>query len=334
MKQSDLKALDSKLLTETPMPTFNSAQLAAFLNVLHEPAQLYDVRGNLVAENQAAQTVSWPDEHGDGEGIIHTIELGEGWFLRHMSVVSHAHAPARLSAKPGMRPSMPTLLSGITHELRNPLAAILTAAGLLQDDPSLGEETAMLLGVVRNESRRMNKILTEFSLYVKPPQPQPEAFNFSQLAQETINELRHDGTLAENLKIENRLPETLAVFADPQQIHQVLTRLMQNAACAVNSQEDGVITLLSYPQEDTARVIICIDDNGPGFSPEESQRAFMPFYSTKAQAIGLGLAIAQGAVQAANGAIWLENRPQEKEASKPQGSRVCFALPVAAADAS
>ena len=325
------------------MPTFNSAQLLAFLNVLHEPAQLYDVHGNLVAQNKAAHNVSWPDESG-GQGIIHTVELGEGWFLRHMNAATSLHAPVRLSGQPGTRPNIQTLLSGITHELRNPLAAILTAAGLLQDDSSLSEETTMLLGVVRNEARRMNKILTEFSLYIKPPQPRPQAFDFSELARETFEELRQNGTLSPTVEIKNRLPNSLMVFADPQQMQQVLARLLHNAACALQPQAKGVISLFSYSQEDTDRAVICVEDDGPGFSPEESQRAFTPFYSTKAQAVGLGLSIAQEAVQTANGAIWIENRLGNhalEEASPSHGAqhgirpdashgaRVCFALPKA-----
>lgn len=313
------------------MPTFNSAQLTAFLNVLPEPTQLYDVRGHLVAQNKTARAVSWPDETGSGEGVIHIVELGEGWFLRRMTVASSSQAPVRLSGQLGARPNMQVLLSGITHELRNPLAAILTAVGLLQDDSSLNEETAMLLGVVRNESRRMNQILTEFSLYVKPPQPQPQLFDFSEVARATLDEQTHNNTLFQTVKIENRLPDSLMVFADPDHMHQVLVRLLENAACALKSQDNGLITLYSYPQDDTKRVVICIEDNGPGFSSEESEQAFVPFYSTKAQSVGLGLSIVQGSVQAANGAIWLENRALVEDSSL-HGSRVCFALPGALPD--
>jgi signal transduction histidine kinase len=315
------------------MPTFNNAQLAAFLNVLHEPAQLYDVRGNLIAENEAARGVLWPDEAGNTKDVIHNIDLGEGWFLRRMSMAGHSHAPARLSGQVGTRPNIQRLMSGITHELRNPLAAILTATSLLQDDPALNEETTLLLGVVRNEARRMNQILTEFSLYIKPPPPQPQAFDFAHMVRETLNELHANGTLAEMIEIKNHLPETLMVFADPHQMQQILSRLLQNAACALKGQSCGAITLFSYHQDDTERTVICIEDNGPGFSEEELHHAFTPFYSTKAQAVGLGLSIAQVAVQGANGAIWLENpvtpanatEPTTKEASS--GARVCFALP-------
>lgn len=324
------------------MPTFNSAQLTAFLNVVHEPAQLYDVRGNLVAENTAAGSVEWPDNDGSSQNVIHTIDLGEGWFLRRMTLPQVAGAPVRISGSGATRPNLQTLMSGITHELRNPLAAILTAASLLHDDKSPSEETtetAMLLNVVRNEARRMASILSEFSLYVKLPQPQPEAFDFNQSVLKVMNDLSGEQNSNKTLHIDNHLPTPLMVYADPLQMHQVLLRLLENAMQSLNGSSSGVITLFSYPQDDTERVVICIEDNGPGFSEEEMQRAFTPFYSTKAQSTGLGLPIAQTAVQAAGGAMWLENRPLEinnsnvsTEATSSGGARVCFALPVAAGE--
>lgn len=316
------------------MPSFNNAQLAAFLNALHEPARLYDVRGNLVAENLPACTVEWPDEDGDGKNIIHTFDLGEGWFIRRMSVTCSPSAPSRLSGQSVTRPNLQALMSGITHELRNPLAAILTATSLLQDDSGLHDETVMLLDVVRKEARRMNQILTEFSLYVKLPQPHPIEFDLSEMARRTIEELKRNGILRENTKIENHLIEPLTVSADPIQIQQVLHRLLENAAYALANQTDGVIILRSYAQTDTSRVVLCIEDNGPGFSSDELQQAFLPFYSTKPQGVGLGLSIAQVAVQAADGEIWIENLtgknapPLTKtETIVPSVVRICFALP-------
>ncbi len=328
---------NSKLLN--PMPTFNHAQLTAFLNALNEPAQLYDVRGNLVAENLAARTVEWPDENGSSKSSIHTIDVGEGWFIRRMDSMEISYAPARLSGHTIARPNLQALMSGITHELRNPLAAILTAISLLQDDASLPEETVMLLNVVCNESRRMNKILSEFSLYVKLPQPQTQDFKFTQLAHQTVDELKSNGSLRDAIKIETHLPESLSVCADPVQTQQLLSRLLQNAAQALEEQIEGVITLRSYMQKDTSQVVICIEDNGPGFSEDELKQAFLPFYSTKPQGVGLGLSIAQVVVQAAGGAIWLENlqaAPPSKAATENlnllSGARVCFSLPSQVAE--
>lgn len=320
------------------MPTFNHAQLAAFLSAINEPAQLYDVRGNLVAENALSSNVAWPDTDGDSRSSITTVDLGEGWFLRCMAPTTLCGAPTRLIGPGTARPNMQALMSGITHELRNPLAAILTATSLLNDDKNLGEETTLLLGVVRAEARRMASILTEFSLYVKSPPPQPELFDFNEAAQKSLNELHEKGTLGETLRIENLLPEMLMVYADPLQMQQVLIRLLENAAHALTDNPAGVIRLISYEQADTQRVVICIEDNGPGFNDEEKQRAFTPFYSTKPQATGLGLPIAQTTVQAAGGAIWLENQvaktstaniPTATEISKnlSSGARVCFAVP-------
>ena len=349
------------------MPTFNSAQLTAFLNAVSEPAQLYDVRGNMVAENALARTVEWPDHEGAGnedtQNVIDTVDLGEGWFLRRMALLTLSGAPVRLSGPGAARPNMQALMSGITHELRNPLAAILTAVTLLNDDQKIDEETAMLLGVVRDEAKRMAAILTEFSLYVKSPPPQPESFDFIETARKSLHELRDKGEWNEHIKIDNRLPESLMVYADPLQMQQVLMRLLENALHAVGANPAGVIRLISYAQADTQRVVICVEDNGPGFGDEEKQRAFIPFYSTKPQATGLGLPIAQTTLQAAGGAIWLENRSSptttnnsstvnsanskaanskaantntsivtETSEDISSGARVCFALPGSPAE--
>lgn len=320
------------------MPNFNSAQLAAFLNLLSEPARLYNVRGDLVAENSAAQSINWPDENGKSKGIVHTVDLGEGWFIHRMDGVASDTTMASLKAHRDLRPNLQALTSGITHELRNPLAAILTAAGLLQDDASLTEETGMLLDVIRKESRRMNQILTEFSLYVKLPQPHPQEFDLAQIAREAVEELKRDGTLHEGIEVQNKLTQPLTVCADADQIQQVLTRLLKNAGYAVAEQENGTITLHGYAHGDNEKIVFCVEDNGPGLSEEDLQRAFLPFYSSKPQSVGLGLSIAQVAVQASGGHIWIENKKPQAELPQTAtqtsaGARVCFALPKQSANA-
>lgn len=341
------------------MSTFNQKQLSAFLNLLHEPAQIYDVCGNLVAENSASQATEWPDVSGgishmgavmgsatsnSGATLnqasvhtsapIHTIDLGEGWFMRRMSVPGAVGAPLTLSGAPGARPNLQALLAGITHELRNPLAAILTAISLLKDDTQLSEESMMLLDVVRKEARRMNQIMVEFSLYVKPPQPHPENFDVARLLRETQDGMQREGDWSAELKLEDHLPPTLFVYADEKQVHQVILRLLDNAVEAVSSREDAQIALFSYEQADTGRVVICIEDNGAGFTEEEMQRAFVPFFTTKPQSTGLGLSTVQVALQSAGGAVWLEKpvssasaKTTNEKAEHPTGARVCFALP-------
>ena len=303
------------------------AQFAALLNLSPEPARVYDVQGRVVAENQAAHSAIWPEDTGGGETHISTVELGEGWYLRRMDVLLAPPAPHDAVADvPLARPNLQALLAGITHELRNPMAAILTAVSLLQDDSGLSEESAMLLGVVRKEARRMNQIMTEFSLYVKPPQPRPENFDLARLIRDTVAQFHEESALWQSVTVHDRMPAELAVHADCGQMQQAFCRILENAVEAMSENLQPTLALRGRTEDE--RVIICIEDNGAGLSPDDLQRAFLPFYSTKPQSTGLGLSTALVAVQAAGGLLWLENIADEPHLPV-SGARVCFALPCA-----
>jgi signal transduction histidine kinase len=306
-------------------------QFAALLNLLPDPARVYDVQGRVIAENHAARTVNWPDDNGgDGPRPVATVELGQGWYLRRISNSEHLSAPhTNAPLSPMARPNLQALLAGITHELRNPMAAILTAVSLLQDDDGLSEESAMLLGVVRKEARRMNQIMTEFSLYVKPPQPHPETFDLAELVREVITHLRKDGSLVERVTVRDQLPDGLQVHADKHQMQQALSRVIENSAEALETRDGAVLLLSGQADVETKRVLLAIEDNGDGLDLDDLQRAFLPFYSTKPHSTGLGLSTAQVAVQAAGGAIWLENIQNGEPSAAVCGARINLALPLA-----
>lgn len=91
-------------------------------------------------------------------------------------------------------PDLEILLRGLLHELRNPLSSIITASTLLQDGAlpgavAIGEETQMLLGVIKKESLHLNHILLEFADYIQSPPPAPALFDLSIAAEETANEV-------------------------------------------------------------------------------------------------------------------------------------------------
>ena len=305
------------------------SQFATLLNLLPEPARVYDVQGRVVAENQAAHVAIWPDDTGggDGEARISTVELGEGWYLRRLDALGPPSAPGgSVTDLPLARPNLQALLAGITHELRNPMAAILTAVSLLQDDRGLSEESVMLLGVVRKEARRMNQIMTEFSLYVKPPQPHPENFNIARLIRDSVAQFQAESALWQNVTVRNQMPAELAVHADCGQMQQAFCRILENAVEAMSENPQPMLALRGHTEGE--RVILSIEDNGAGLSPDDLQCAFLPFYSTKPQSTGLGLSTAQVAVQAAGGVLWLENIADEPHLPV-SGARVCFALPCA-----
>lgn len=311
-----------------------TAQLVALLDALSEPALICDEAGVVIARNRAALDVGWEKPDWDDPGI-ESRDLGDGWRLAQHKIPRVVASPATTCPA-----DIDTLAQGIVHEIRNPLAAILTGAKLVQDDPQVAEETAMLLGVIRKESLRINDILSAFASYVKPPPPHPARFDLAQVARETVEELRREEVLSPDIIVEDALEPPLLVWADEAHFRSALFQILRNAADAM--QYDEAVRLSSQRQE--RRVIFIVDDNGPGFSAESLQRAFQPFYSTKPQCIGLGLSLAQATVQASGGRVWIENlspssppapghkglRQHSRNGVSPRlrGARACIELPT------
>ncbi len=215
-----------------------------------------------------------------------------------------------------------TLMRGLVHELRNPLSAILTASSLLPGAAGLDEETAMLLDVVSKEARRMNRILTEFSIFAKPPKAHPEALDLAGLAREFVSKSQGEG---EAMVLHDELPPTLLAFADPQGVALALKHILENASEAV--PEGGHVRLAGGHAQ--AGVWLSITDSGPGLSEQALEQAFQPFFSNKPSATGLGLSIARAMLRASNGDCRIANAGDTTSNEGPRGAVVILELPSA-----
>ena len=207
------------------------------------------------------------------------------------------------------------LMRGLVHELRNPLSAVLTASSLVQGGPDADEETAMLLDVIQKESRRMNRILTEFSHFAKPPSPNLENFDLGVLACAVVGGLKNEGAF-ENVAISEELGETLWVKGDPAHTEQALHHILLNAAQAL--PQGGSLHLWAEELSDFGCLLI--EDSGGTLSADVLANAFQPFFSTKPASTGLGLSIARIALRAASGDVAIE--------AGAKGARLRLCLPV------
>ena len=209
------------------------------------------------------------------------------------------------------------LMRGLVHELRNPLSAVLTAGSLVQGGPNVDEETAMLLDVIQKEARRMNRILTEFSHFVKPPTPQLEGFDLGALVCQVASTLQSDGAF-HDVEVSKRMERPVLVVGDPAQTEQALRHILENAAQALN--RGGSLQMWSEVDDDQGCVLV--EDSGGDVSSDVIKHAFQPFFSTKPAATGLGLSIARITILAMGGDITLE--------AGEHGARLRLCLPLTA----
>lgn len=196
------------------------------------------------------------------------------------------------------------LSAAIAHEVRNPLSGISAAAQALlrsaQPDTAPGD--LQLLRIIDRESKRLNRIITDFLQFARPRPPALRRVSVPMLVDSTLSVLEAD--LGGRYRIQRDFaPDTPAARADGDQLKQVLINLVLNAAQAMTS--GGALTFRTRAAElgGQAAVELSIEDSGPGIPAADLARIFEPFFSTKKDGTGLGLAIAHQIVQAHGGTI-------------------------------
>ena len=211
------------------------------------------------------------------------------------------------------------LAAGLAHEIRNPLAAILNAATLLEDEETLtAEERASILEAVKTEARRLNTTLSDFLLFARPRQPTRQTGDIGKVVEHVSALLHEERHGRAGVQVNVRVDPTIPQFPfDADQLTQVLWNIARNGVEAM--QGCGHLSLNVGRRN--GEVLISVADTGPGISPDEQRRIFQPFISKKPGGTGLGLAIAQRIVTAHGGRIDLESAPE-------QGSRFTICLPL------
>jgi len=223
------------------------------------------------------------------------------------------------------------LSSALAHELNQPLGAILRNAEagenfLRQDPPDLAEVREILADIRKDDQRaaavieRMRALLQQRPLRLEAIAPRELA---QQAAATLETEIRaHHVTLSIEAPLD--LPK---IRGDRIHLQQVLINLLLNSLDALrDTPEDRRHIALHAARSDEAMILFSAEDNGGGFEPGRLQDLFVPYYTTKADGIGLGLSISRTIVEAHGGRIHAENRPAG-------GARVWFSLPVAIEEA-
>jgi len=194
------------------------------------------------------------------------------------------------------------LVSGVAHEVNNPLAAILGFTDLLLENPEVPEPAREDLKIILHETQRTKDIVQDLLSFARQRPVQRELVQVNAVLRQTIK-LRSYDFASHGVEVLEQFEEVLApALGDSQQLQQVFLNILNNAYDAVQEAgQRGRIKIHTRRQSEMIEVAIC--DNGTGIA--DPQRIFDPFYTTKqvGKGTGLGLSICYGIVRAHGGEI-------------------------------
>ena len=213
------------------------------------------------------------------------------------------------------------LAGGMAHEIRNPLAALSGSIQMLQSELTLDQQQQHLMEITLRESERLNSLVTDFLLFAQPPQTHKMLWDLVRIIDETVELFIHSPSFHEGINILRPNPsKNIQAMIDPEQMKQVFWNLLINAAQAMphggeisirlqkgNEAFGGMNFLLPNQKKEKEWVKISITDSGNGLAPQEKEKIFDPFYTTKERGTGLGLSIVHKIIENHTGMIKVES---------------------------
>jgi PAS domain S-box-containing protein len=206
--------------------------------------------------------------------------------------------------------AMGQMLAGVAHELNNPLTAILGVTELVREREGLDESVKRQLDLTHRQARRAARIVQNLLEFSRPASPQKKAIDLSTIIERTLQ--LHEHSLRRNQVQVDFTPRTdlPPIVGDANQLIQVFLNLISNAEQAIREvRESGRIQIrLALAGEN---VVVTVQDDGVGISPEAMPKLFDPFYTTKRPGggTGLGLSICLSIAREHGGIIQAEPLP-------------------------
>jgi C4-dicarboxylate-specific signal transduction histidine kinase len=240
-------------------------------------------------------------------------------FTRDLTDQRKAEAEAqeqRLEVAHLSRVAMLGELSGaLAHELNQPLTAILANARAAQrllrlSSPDLAELRDILEDIAQDD-RRAGEVIERLRAFLRKGVTQPGQLDLNEVVTDVLG-LVHSDLIQRRVTVDARLSAALpVVFADRVQLQQVLLNLVLNACDAMTADARSEKRMTIQTAETaTGGVELSVADQGTGIPPDEIERVFEPFVTSKPHGLGLGLAICRSIVNAHGGRLWAENNEE------------------------
>jgi signal transduction histidine kinase len=223
--------------------------------------------------------------------------------------------------------TMGQFAAGIAHELRNPLTAIRSTIQYLESEFGEGTDQNKLAHDILDEVDRLNNIVGNLLSLAQPGESNPEEIDIGQEIERCVNFIETKAK-SQNVKLQTDFKKDLPKLRFNQsELRQLLLNVMMNGLQVM--PEGGMLLIKACRLVEGAhdlvagseRILIQIEDEGPGIPANLRQKVFEPFFTTKAGGTGLGLAICNSIVKRYNGEIWIEQAGRG-------GTEVKISLPV------
>jgi two-component system, NtrC family, sensor histidine kinase HydH len=197
------------------------------------------------------------------------------------------------------------LSAGLAHEVRNPVASIAGAVGILQRNSSLSQRETECLAIIAKECQRLNQLLSHFLDFARPRAPHFQTGDIGQIL-DSVLELAGHAVGRRPIRLQSDVsPHMEPVECDPELLKQVLLNLVINATQAM---PDGGVVLVTARMRQ-GRAVIEVKDEGCGIDPGDRDKIFDPFFTTKESGTGLGLSVAHQIVEQHGGILTAEANP-------------------------
>lgn len=278
-----------------------------------------DIIGLLCVVDERMRDAFTPEEISLLETVTAQVEVA----------IANSRVYARMKERDRLA-ALGAMAAGLAHEVKNPLGAIKGAAQLLEDTPGGDPASREFLGIILEETDRLNRVVGSFLDYARPHAGNPIALDINAAVRRTVQILQSQFTrdLELRLELDSDGPLPWAKI-DPEKFRQVLINLVQNAVQAMDGHGRVTIStgrrrssragrtgpppsernVLLLRPEDQELIEVAVRDTGPGISQKVLKNLFVPFITTKDRGTGLGLAISQSIVQNAGGSIDVQTQP-------------------------
>jgi len=260
------------------------------------------------------------------EDLLLTVEQA----MRQVRLHAEKRELARRARTAEKLAAVGTMTAGLSHEIRNPLNAAALQLNVLErrlahlpPEEQLPLREPLLL--VRDEIRRLDHILEDFLQFARPREFEALPVELSSLAGRVLDFLAGE-FVRRSVRLERRLDGPAPVRGEEERLRQVIVNLCLNALEAVEEGGRVCVSCAVVPhlalEDDSRRVELLVDDDGPGVPADLRDRIFEPFFTTKAAGSGLGLSIVHAIVGQHEGTIQAHESPLG-------GARMVLRLPWA-----